>query len=112
MTKHYLNTRSNKFPIFQDDIKTYYPSWSEENKIPNHFVEVQETDAPDFNFNQKLEYGIPELVDGKYKVTWLVTDLTPAELLAKKTELAIAKKQFKVPLSAEEETLVEGMPFF
>lgn len=112
MTKHFLNTRTNQFPVFQDDIKKKHPLWSEENRIPSYFVEVQETEVPELTFNQKLEYGTPELVDGEYRVTWIVTNLTPTELTAKKTELAMAKKQFKIPLTEEEESLVADIPVF
>lgn len=85
-----------KYPYTLSDLRAEYPNTS----FPSMFdqevldgysmVEVQATTAPTATYSQNLSEGQPELVDGVWQQTWVVTDKPAEEVVAIAKELRAA----------------------
>jgi hypothetical protein len=66
----------------KDNPQTSFPSNIPEPLLNEYGVfKVEHTDYPDVGVDKNVAEGTPELVDGVWKQTWVVTDATPEEHL-------------------------------
>jgi hypothetical protein len=66
----------------KDNPQTSFPSQVHESLLKEYGVfKLEPTSAPTVDFDKNVTEGQPELVDGVWKQTWVVTDATPEEHL-------------------------------
>lgn len=71
---------NKEYPRYPGDIQLEHPEWSVEAPLPEGWVFVEDTTPPSTGLGQTLYVGEPEQIDGIWKQSWLVRDLTPEEL--------------------------------
>lgn len=72
----YINKETNEYPRYQGDVRLVHPEISEEFICPPCFIEVVETQTPDFDATKEtLVEEFPEFVDGAYIQKWRIEPL-------------------------------------
>ena len=88
----YINIRTGEYPRHIGDIQLAAPDWNNDtDNLPDGWYAVTETPRPELAANQITAEGVPELVDGQYVQTWVVTTLTNAELEERRLAAARAR---------------------
>lgn len=68
----YIKLSTNEYPRHDGDIAL---------DPTGEYAAVQWVDAPDFNrATQRCGEGLPEQVNGQWRMTWIVRDATPEEI--------------------------------
>lgn len=93
----YINLDTLEYPRFQGDIDL--------NPSAN-WAEVEESEYPVINENQLAYLSEPEEINGKWKVSWLIRDLTEQEVKNRRVELVKIKVINNIALSQEEADLL------
>lgn len=71
----------------KDNNQTSFPSNIPDSLLAEYGVfKVEPTARPEVGFDKNVSEGQPELVDGVWKQTWIVTDATAEEHLARVLE--------------------------
>jgi hypothetical protein len=83
------NEIAEKYPytigeLRKDNSQTSFPSNIPDSLLAEYGVfKVEHTARLEVGFDKNVTEGTPELVDGVWKQTWVVTDATPEEHLAR-----------------------------
>lgn len=77
----YLNTITNEYPRHDGDLELL--GWIPNNELPEGWVEVYQDDKPIPGIDQIAEIQPPILIDGVWKTTWSIRDMTNDELIAR-----------------------------
>ena len=76
----YINPQG-EYPRYYGDIQIENPGWEPGNDLPKGWVQVVETDAPDFDADtERAVAAEPALVDGVMTQQWAIRALTAEEL--------------------------------
>lgn len=71
----------------KDNPQTSFPSQIPESLLAEYGVfKLESTPAPTVGFDKNVSEGQPELIDGVWKQTWVVTDATTEEHLGRVLE--------------------------
>jgi hypothetical protein len=71
----------------KDNNQTSFPSQISDSLLKEYGVfKVETTDYPTVGFDKNVTEGLPKLVDGVWKQTWLVSDATAEEHLSRVLE--------------------------
>jgi len=70
----------NEYPRYPGDIQIVSPGWEVGDPLPEGWVFVEETPIPEIEEGQTFYAGEPEEVDGTWRHTWVVRDLSEEEL--------------------------------
>lgn len=74
-----------EYPRHIGDIELAHPDWDGDlTNLPEGWHKVEETEMPAPSANLLVVEGAPELVDGAYKQTWVVTELTDEEVVERR----------------------------
>lgn len=77
----YINTDTNKYPLYEGDIRLIYPDMGDEFVLPNGFAVVLESDLPTITETQTFTEVTPQLkADGSYERVYVIRDWTEEEL--------------------------------
>jgi len=71
---------NNEYPRYPGDIQIVSPGWEVGDPLPEGWIFVNETNPPELAAGQTFEAGEPEEINGEWFHTWIVRDLTEAEL--------------------------------
>lgn len=74
----YLNTLTMEYPRHIGDL--YLVGYKDGENLPNGWVEVAETERPEFEENQKVKEIMPALIGGVWTQQWEIVDLTEEEI--------------------------------
>lgn len=74
----YLNTETQDYPRHEGDL--YLLGWSDDQPLPENWVEVVIDPVPDVAPEQTYELQAPSLIDGAWRAVYIVRDLTVDEL--------------------------------
>ena len=76
-----------EYPLYEGDIKLRFPntSFTIPFEAPEDYVQVADVPQPQITWEQNVAEGEPELIDGTWTRTWVVTDATP-EQITERTE--------------------------
>ena len=100
----------NNYPLHYGDIQIKYPLWKLGDNLPMGWVKVEESERPTAGTDKVTVEGFPEEVDGVMTQTWVVRDLTQAELDRRDAPANAKAKLIELGLTeAEVEALVRGM---
>jgi hypothetical protein len=92
----YIKLDTQQYPLYQQDVRDLCPSMGEEFVVPDGFAEVHEIPQPTYEWGrQKIKEGTPVEEAGIWKMTWVVVEMTEAEIYA----------LFNPPKSAEEQMI-------
>ena len=90
----------------KDNNQTSFPSSISDRLLSEHGVfKVESTSRPVVGFDKNVAEGQPELVDGVWKQTWIVTDATTEEHLAR---VLSARAEEYPPMSDYVDGVVKG----
>lgn len=77
----YIKLDTQQYPLYQQDVRDLCPSMGEEFVVPDGFAEVHETPQPAYEWGkQKFVETAPVQEDGVWKMTWMVLEMTEAEI--------------------------------
>lgn len=82
----FINTHTMQYPLFEGDAKIDNAFWEVGWPLPEFWEAVTPVNPPSYNENEVCEQHFPELVDGQWKMKWVVRP---------KTEEEIAKESIK-----------------
>lgn len=105
------NGVTKKYPytigeLRKDNNQTSFPSNIPDSLLAEYGVfKVEKTERPEVGFDKSLTEGQPELIDGVWKQTWIVTDATAEEHLARVLE---ARANEYPPISDYLDGIVKG----
>jgi len=71
---------TNEYPRHIGDIQLDFPGFKQGDKMPVGWTQVVESPRPEIGADQLCYEGFPEDVKGVITQTWVVRDLTQAEL--------------------------------
>jgi hypothetical protein len=76
----YIDTTTNRYPLFIGDIQIVDPSWNLGDNLPEGWFEVQETSMPINPPENSIYYEVaPVMIDGIYTQTWEMKELSSEE---------------------------------
>lgn len=78
----YINTNTNKYPLFEGDIRLLYPNMGAEFVLPVGFAEVEDTPIPTLETGQAFD-EFPPVFDEKskkYQRSFGIRNLTEEEI--------------------------------
>jgi hypothetical protein len=105
------NGQVEKYPysahqLKQENLQTSFPSQINDALLADYGVfPVEPTSYPTVGFDKNVTEGTPELVDGVWKQSWVVTDATQEEHLARVLE---ARANKYPPMSDYLDGVVKG----
>ena len=82
----YIKLSTLEYPRHEGDIRAEHPEISEDQTgvsfvCPDTHASVEWVDAPQYDIaTQRVSEGAPELVDGKWRMTWVVRQATQEEI--------------------------------
>jgi hypothetical protein len=97
----FINTNTNEYPRHIGDIQILYPYHKGEDFLPDGWHLVEPTAHPTITSEQTVEESFPVNIDGKWKQSWVVRDLTDSE--AQEKERLFLEDQKRLNPSTEEE---------
>jgi hypothetical protein len=74
----YLNVVTGEFPRFDGDLELL--GWTVGQELPENWVKVIQDPMPEITDGQTYEVNKPKLIEGVWKVTWNVRNLTQKEI--------------------------------
>lgn len=69
-----------EYPLYYGDVQGRNPGWNPGMSLPDGWVQVEDTQVPEYAENQTVEELEPRQEGNKYFRNWLVRDLTEEEL--------------------------------
>jgi hypothetical protein len=75
----YINS-DNEYPRHIGDVQLAKPSFKDGDPLPTGWVKVEESERPTAGTDQVTVEGIPEEINGVITQSWVVRDLTQAEI--------------------------------
>lgn len=90
------------YPKYIADVQTEIPGWEEGQAIPLGWKLVEESDVPVAGENQKIVEGFPEEIDGVWKRSWSVVDMTEDELQIKNAPSSARSKLVSLGFTNQE----------
>jgi hypothetical protein len=81
----YARLEDNKiieYPVYEGDIKLRFPntSFAIPFEPPSDYVLVEDVIRPSIRWDQNIVDGAPQLIEGVWTRTWVVTDATPEQI--------------------------------
>jgi len=105
----YINAE-NEYPRHIGDVQLVKPSFKEGDALPTGWQRVEESERPTAGTDQVTVEGTPEEIDGVMTQTWVVRDLTQAELDRRDAPANAKAKLIELGLTeAEVSALVRGL---
>jgi hypothetical protein len=80
---YYLNIETNEYPRHDGDLQLL--GWTKGTPLPENWVEVENTEQPVISDLEFCVEEFPTQVDGIWKRTWAVRNLTSDELEQRNT---------------------------
>lgn len=77
----YLNTETNEYPRHAGDLELL--GWNLGDPLPENWVTVLLVDPPIITETQTYTQNFPEKIDGIWKITYTVREMTQEEIDAK-----------------------------
>jgi hypothetical protein len=74
----FLNVNTSEYPRFVGDLELL--GWQNGEPLPEGWVEVIQDPIPEIENTQTYIENLPQLIDGVWKITWTVRDLTEEEV--------------------------------
>lgn len=93
---------SGEYPRYPGDIQIISPEWEVGDQLPEGWVFVEETPIPEIEEGQTFYAGEPEEIDGIWKHTWQVRDLTAEELAVMNAPITARQKLVSLGFSDAE----------
>jgi len=105
----YINA-DNEYPRHIGDIQLAKPSFKDGDALPTGWTKVEESERPTAGTDEVTVEGFPEDVDGVITQSWIVRDLTQAELDRRDAPANAKAKLIELGLTeAEVSALVQGL---
>jgi hypothetical protein len=105
----YINA-DNEYPRHIGDVQLAKPSFKDGDALPTGWVKVEESERPRAGTDQVTVEGTPETIDGVVTQSWIVRDLTQAELDRRDAPANAKAKLIALGLTeAEVSALVQGL---
>ena len=105
----YINAE-NEYPRHIGDVQLAKPSFKDGDTLPTGWLTVKESERPTSGTDQVTVEGTPTEVDGVMTQSWIVRDLTQAELERRDAPANAKAKLIQLGLTeAEVEALVRGL---
>ena len=100
----------NKYPLHYGDIMLANKGWQLGDELPTGWVKVEMTEPPEVTANQTAEEEFPVEINGAITRSWVVRDLTQAELDRRDAPANAKAKLIELGLTeAEVSALVRGL---
>lgn len=93
---------SGEYPRYPGDVQIISPEWEVGDQLPEGWVFVEETPIPEIEAGQTFYPGEPEEVDGIWRHTWVVRDLTEEELAIANAPITARQKLVSLGFSDAE----------
>ena len=105
----YINS-DNEYPRHIGDVQLAKPSFKDGDVLPTGWVKVEESERPTAGADKVTVEGNPEEVNGVMTQSWIVRDLTQAELDRRDAPANARAKLIELGLTeAEVSALVQGL---
>ena len=105
----YINSE-NEYPRHIGDVQLAKPSFKDGDALPAGWTKVEESERPTAGTDKVTVEGFPEDVDGVITQSWIVRDLTQAELDRRDAPANAKAKLIELGLTeAEVSALVQGL---
>jgi hypothetical protein len=103
---------NNQYPRYPGDIQIVSPGWVVGDPLPEGWIFVEETPTPEIQEGQTFYSGEPEQIDGIWKQSWIVRDLTEEELAIANAPTTAREKLASLGFSeAEILAIFQNRPF-
>ena len=100
----------NEYPRHIGDVQLAKSGFKEGDTLPTGWVQVEESERPTAGNDQLTVEGFPETIDGVVTQSWIVRDLTQAELDRRNAPASAKAKLIELGLTEEEvSALVRGL---
>lgn len=76
----FINTHTMQYPLFEGDAKLDNAFWEIGWPLPEFWEYVVPIDTPKCNADEVVEQTLPELIDGQWKMKWVIRPKTEQEL--------------------------------
>jgi len=105
----YINSE-NEYPRHIGDVQLVKSGFKDGDVLPTGWTQVEESERPTSGTDQVTVEGIPEEIDGVITQSWVVRDLTQAELDRRNAPANAKAKLIELGLTeAEVSALVRGL---
>lgn len=72
----YFNTITGEFPIYKEDLYNRYPEYNVYQPLPEGIVEYEVPELPEITNLEQRVVDTVKNVNGVWKLTWKIIDLT------------------------------------
>lgn len=90
----YLNTETGEYPRHDGDLELL--DWKIGDPLPSGWVEVEQDPIPAIKSGQTYESNPPQEIDGVWRVTWSIREITAKELATQKLEQEKLEQELKI----------------